>query len=218
MSTATALTASSAGAFVAAPVASTDEVLVAALRARDEHAYLELVHRYTPLMLRIARSVVGQRETAEDVVQDTWVAVLRSIDGFEGRSTFKTWLLRILVNTARTRRLREARTTSWSSQAGDSPIWDTVLTTRAGTDDTPLEHAIAGETWAGISAAFAALPERQRIVVLLRDVNGAGSEEVRAMLGLSAGNQRVLLHRGRARLRALLAPDRGTGPDMAVGA
>ncbi len=103
----------------------------------DENAYLELVRRHTPLMLRVARSILGNAKAADDVVQDTWVAVLRSIDGFEGRSTFKTWLMRILVNTAR-------------------------------------------------RTALAGLPDRQRVVVVLRDVEGSTSEEVRALLGPDA--------------------------------
>jgi DNA-directed RNA polymerase specialized sigma24 family protein len=106
---------------------SPDDVLVAALRRRDENAYLELVRRHTPLMVRVARSVLGSTEAAEDAVQDTWVAVLRSVDGFQGRSTFKTWLMRILVNTARSRKVREARTVCWSTSAGDTPVWDAVL-------------------------------------------------------------------------------------------
>jgi RNA polymerase sigma-70 factor (ECF subfamily) len=186
---------------------STDDVLVAALRRRDENAYLELVRRHTPLMLRVARSILGSAEAAEDVVQDTWVAVLRSVDGFEGRSTFKTWLMRILVNTARSRRVREARTVCWSTQPGDAPAWDAVLAGRSPEPAGPAEHAMAGETWTAIRTALANLPDRQRVVVVLRDVEGSTSEEVRAMLGLSVGNQRVLLHRGRARLRELLAAD-----------
>ena len=203
------------------PPASTpaDDALVAALRERDESAYLELVRRYTPLMLRVARTVVGQREAAEDVVQDTWMAVLRSVDGFQGRSTFKTWLMRILVNTARSRRLREARTVSWPCQAGDAPVWDAVVAGRGGAVDAPLDHALAEEAWSAIRVAFAALPERQRVVVLLRDVEGSTSDEVRELLGLSVGNQRVLLHRGRARMRELLgAPDGARGRCVAVGA
>ena len=109
------------------PVEASDDVLVAALRDRDETAYLELVRRHTPLMLRVARSMVGGREATEDVVQDTWVAVLRSVDRFEGRSSFRTWLMRILVNTARRRRMRDARTVCWSTSPGDAPVWDAVL-------------------------------------------------------------------------------------------
>jgi RNA polymerase sigma-70 factor (ECF subfamily) len=187
----------------ATPAERTDDSLVAALRQRDEDAYLELVRRYTPLMLRVARSVVGQREAAEDVVQDTWVAVLRSVDGFEGRSTFKTWLMRILVNTARSRRLRDTRQVCWPCVPGDTAGWDGALA--AESPDAPLESALAGEAWARIQAAFALLPERQRAVVVLRDVEGSTSDEVCGVLGVSLGNQRVLLHRGRARLRELLA-------------
>jgi RNA polymerase sigma-70 factor (ECF subfamily) len=189
------------------PAVPTDDVLVVALRRRDENAYLELVRRHTPLMVRVARSILGSAEAAEDVVQDTWVAVLRSVDGFEGRSTFKTWLMRILVNTARSRRLREARTVCWSTQPGDAAAWDAVLGERSPESVGPLENAIAGEAWEMIRSALIHLPERQRVVVVLRDVEGATSEEVRGMLGLSQGNQRVLLHRGRARLRELLDAD-----------
>ena len=189
------------------PAGSTDDALVAALRRRDENAYLELVRRHTPLMVRVARSVLGSTEAAEDVVQDTWVAVLRSVDGFQGRSTFKTWLMRILVNTARSRRLREARTVCWSTSAGDTPVWDAVLARRSPQPVGPLDQTMADESWAVIRAALARLPDRQRMVVVLRDVEGSTSEEVRAVLGLSAGNQRVLLHRGRARLRELLGAD-----------
>jgi RNA polymerase sigma-70 factor (ECF subfamily) len=188
-----------------APAEPTDDVLVAALRRRDENAYLELVRRHTPLMLRVARSVVGSTEAAEDVVQDTWLAVLRSVDRFEGRSTFKTWLMRILVNTARNRRMRESRTVCWSTLPGDAPAWDAVLAGRSAEPAGPLDHAIAGEVWEVIRAALACLPDRQRVVVVLRDVEGSSPEEVGAILGVSRGNQRVLLHRGRARLRELLA-------------
>ena len=158
-------------------------------------------------MLRVARSILGSAEAAEDVVQDTWVAVLRSVHGFEGRSTFKTWLMRILVNTARSRRTRDARTVCWSTQPADAPVWDAVLAGRSAEAAGPLDHALAVEAWEVIRTALADLPDRQRVVVVLRDVEGSTSEEVRAMLGLSVGNQRVLLHRGRARLRVLLGPD-----------
>lgn len=202
------VTASPERVRVAAPSAeSADDVLVAALQRRDETAYLELVRRHTPLMLRVARSILGSAQSAEDAVQDTWVAVLRSVDGFEGRSTFKTWLMRILVNTARSRRLREARTVCWSTQPGDAPVWDVALAQRSTDPAGPLDHALSVEKWGAIRAALAGLPDRQRVVVVLRDVEGSTSEEVRAVLGLSAGNQRVLLHRGRARLRQLLGAD-----------
>jgi RNA polymerase sigma-70 factor, ECF subfamily len=183
-----------------------DAALVEALRARDEDAYLELVRRHTPLMLRVARSYVGRRDVAEDVVQDTWVAVLRAIDGFEGRSTFKTWLMRILVNTARTRRLREGRAVCWSSGPEDAGLWDAAARAAGFAEPPgPERCALGGEVMAAVRAALDELPERQRIVVVLRDVEGWSSDEVRHALRLSIGNQRVLLHRGRARLRELLA-------------
>lgn len=182
-----------------------DAELVALLRDRDEDAYVALVRRHTPLMLRVARGYVTRREVAEDVVQDTWMAVLRSVDGFEARSSFKTWLMRILVNTALTRRHREARTVCWSSMPGDAAVWDVAI--GAGAEPAgPERTALSAEVWSAIRAALDQLPERQRTVVILRDVEGWTSDEVRAALDLSAGNQRVLLHRGRAHLRALLAP------------
>lgn len=196
------------------PVDPPDHVLVAALCDRDEGAYLALVRRHSPLMLRVARSHVGRREVAEDVVQDTWIAVLRHVDRFEGRSTFKTWLMRILVNTARTRRSAEARTVCWSSLPGDAPLWDQAA--GAGADAAgPERRALSGEAWSAVRDALTQLPVRQRTVVVLRDVQGWTSEEVRAELGLTAGNQRVLLHRGRIRLRVLLDPHAPGGTSRA---
>jgi RNA polymerase sigma-70 factor, ECF subfamily len=184
-----------------------DAALVEALRARDEDAYLELVRRHTPLMLRVARSYVGRRDVAEDVVQDTWVAVLRAIDGFEGRSTFKTWLMRILVNTARTRRLQEGRTVCWSAQPEDAGLWDAAARAAGFAEPAgPERCALGAEVWSALRGALDELPERQRTVVILRDVEGWSSDEVRDALRLSCGNQRVLLHRARTRLRELLAP------------
>ena len=109
---------------------------------------------------------------------------------------------------------REARTVCWSTQPADVPVWDVVLAGRSAEAAGPLDHAIAVEAWEVIRTALAGLPDRQRVVVVLRDVEGSTSEEVRALLGLSVGNQRVLLHRGRARLRVLLGP----GAVDAVGA
>jgi RNA polymerase sigma factor (sigma-70 family) len=106
-------------------------------------------------MLRVARSIVGSAEAAEDVVQDTWVAVLRSVDGFEGRSMLKTWLMRILMNTARSRRLRAARTVCWSTQPGDAAVWDGMLARRSPEPAGPLEHAISAEAWEMIRTSTA---------------------------------------------------------------
>jgi RNA polymerase sigma-70 factor, ECF subfamily len=183
-----------------------DAELLEALRRRDEDAYLLLVRRHTPLMMRVARRLLPQ-QAAEDAVQDTWVAVLRSLDRFEGRSLFRTWLMRILVNTARTRRLRDSRTVCWSSLPEDAPSWDAVTRGSAASEPPgPERRVLAGETWTLLHAALDRLPDRQRTVVVLRDVEGWTSDEVREALRLSAGNQRVLLHRGRARLRELLSP------------
>jgi RNA polymerase sigma-70 factor (ECF subfamily) len=183
-----------------------DAELVAGLRGRDEGAYLALVRRYTPLMLRVARGYLAP-EIAEDVVQDTWVAVLEHIDSFQGRSSFKTWLFRILVNMARTHRLRESRTVCWSSLPGEAPVWDAAADTRACTDPmSPERRALAGEVWSALGSALDTLPRRQRAVLVLRDVEGWTSGEVREVLLLSAGNQRVLLHRARSTLREALEP------------
>jgi RNA polymerase sigma-70 factor (ECF subfamily) len=191
-------------AVCSAPAESAGDVLVAALRRRDENTYLELVRRYTPLMVRVARLIVGSGEAAEDVVQDTWIAVLRSVDGFEGRFGVQDLAHAHPGEHGAEQAGRDARTVCWSTQPGDASVWDAALARRSTEPLGPLECAIAGEAWEVIRTALAGLPDRQRLVVVLRDVEGSTSEEVRALLGVSAGNQRVLLHRGRARLRELL--------------
>lgn len=185
-----------------------DAALVSALRARDEDAYLTLVHRYTPLMLRVARGHVDSRAAAEDVVQDTWVAVLRNIDGFEARSSFKTWLMRIVVNTARSRRVRDRRTVCAGALPEELGGWTETRRPeqRPPVAPDPERHALGSETWQTVESALRTLPARQRTVVELRDVAGWTADEVCHALGISAGNQRLLLHRGRVRLRELLAP------------
>ncbi len=148
-------------------------------------------------MLRVARSYVGP-DLAEDVVQEAWIAVLRGIDGFGHRALFKTWLMRILVTTACSRRARERRTARWTALPTDAPVADT----RPG----PEGSMLASELWRVVGAALESLPDRQRTVVVLRDVEGWTAEEVSAALLISPGNQRVLLHRGRVRMRELLTP------------
>jgi RNA polymerase sigma-70 factor (ECF subfamily) len=181
---------------------ASDAVLVDAVRRRDEAAFSALVSRHSALMVRAARGYLGRRESAEDVVQDTWIAVLRSIDLFEGRSSFKTWLMRILVNTARRRGMQESRTVCWSSACGDAERWDALLRDEAAT--TPEHRVLTGEVSSMLRVALDALPPRQRSVLVLRDVEGWTSDEVQDALGISPGNQRVLLYRARARLRARL--------------
>ena len=197
-----------------------DEVIVARLRARDESMFAALLDAWSPGMLRVARGYVADEHTAQDVVQETWLGVLRGIDAFAGRSALRTWTYRILVNRAITRGSRDARTIPLSS-LGPTPEdhGPTVDPARfRDADDpypshwrqqpdpwpTPETEALARETRRQLNLALAALPARQRIVVTLRDVQGYTSDEVCEILDISPANQRVLLHRGRAALRAAL--------------
>ncbi len=186
-----------------------------ALRAGDREAYDELVERYTPVLLRVASLFTPSRAVAEEVVQDTWVGVLRGIDAFQGRSSLKTWLFRILTNTAKTRGARERRTLPFSALAG-AEVDDAEPVVDADRFDPrdghwsqppgrwPEERLLAAETRDVIRAAIEALPPSQRAVISLRDVEGWSSEEVRDALGLTEVNQRVLLHRARSKVRAAL--------------
>jgi RNA polymerase sigma-70 factor, ECF subfamily len=188
------------------------------LRAGDESAFAELVARHEGGMRFVARTFVRTDALAEEVVQDTWLAVLRGLDGFEGRATLKTWIFHILVNRARTRAVREARTIPFSSLTGaegdEGPAVDPTLFDRDGRwarrpqtlDTDPEHHLLAAELRGSLVDAVAELPEAQRAVIALRDLAGLPSEEVCELLGVSAGNQRVLLHRARTRVRAALAP------------
>ena len=194
-----------------------------ALRTREEAAFERLVERYYSGMLRLAMTYVRSREEAEEVVQDTWLGVLAGIDRFEGRSSLKTWIFRILVNRARTRAKRESRTIALSSlptamlgpqAGGEGGSIDGLLRARGGGEAVfagsappgPEEGVLGKELAAAVEAALETLPQRQREVVTLRDVEGWTAAEVRELLGLSEGNQRVLLHRGRLRMREALLP------------
>jgi len=189
--------------------AETDEALLARLRSGDESAFLALVERYNGSLLRVARGFVPNEAVAEEVVQDTWIGVVRGVDRFEGRSSFKTWLFRILVNRARTTGVREHRHDTFDptdpavspDRFDASGAWAEPLTPwEDGVDDRVVAAA-----WApALRAALDELPARQRDVVVLRDVEGLSSEDVCTVLGISEGNQRVLLHRGRSRLRTAL--------------
>ncbi|HEX2299029.1 MAG TPA: sigma-70 family RNA polymerase sigma factor [Pseudonocardiaceae bacterium] len=186
--------------------------LVAALRRRDEATYRMLVRRYTPLMLRLARPHVPSQAIAEDVVQDTWVAVLQGIDTFQSRSRFSTWLMRILLNTARKRGVREHSPVRWDALVAGSPFAEHLSAEHRSAEPvsalqaSPEATALAAELRAALGKAIRVLPDRQRTVLVLRDVEGRTAEEVCALLGLSANNQRVLLHRARAAVRARLLP------------
>jgi RNA polymerase sigma-70 factor (ECF subfamily) len=199
-----------------------DLALVVALRDGDEAAFVELVRRYRPSMLQVARLYVRTQAVAEEVVQETWIGVLNGIGRFQGRSSFKTWLFRILTNTAQTRAARERRTVPFSSFAqaelamGEASVdpdrfiphgerWESYwAATPRPFDDGPEGRLMSAETVGVVRAAIDELPTAQRAVITMRDVVGFSSEEVCAQLDLSEGNQRVLLHRARAKVRRAL--------------
>ena len=190
-----------------------DAPLLDALRAGDERAFAALVDKYGPSLLRLAQLYVSSRAVAEEVVQETWLAVLTGIERFEGRSSLKTWLFRILTNKAKTRGQREGRTLPFSSLASDGDEDQTAVAVerfaRGGAWATPPrgvpeERLLAGETRARVEQAISALPPNQRAVITLRDVEGLSAEEACNVLGISETNQRVLLHRARAKVRTAL--------------
>jgi RNA polymerase sigma-70 factor, ECF subfamily len=201
-----------------APASAAERELVSRLRAHDASAFEEVVESYYGTMMRLARSYVSSRAVAEEVVQEAWLAVLQGLDRFEGRSSFKTWVLRILVNTAKTRGVREARTVPFAAfETDDEPVvepdrfrgaeaafpghWTGYPRDWRSLPEGSLESR---ETVGVVREAIETLPPQQRIVILLRDVEGWSAEEVCSALELSEGNQRVLLHRARSRVRAAL--------------
>jgi len=185
-----------------------ESALVAALRAGDERAFMELVEAYTPGMRRLALTFVRTPSLADDVVQEAWLGVLRGIDGFQGRSSLRTWIYRIVANIARTRAVREARTTPFSSfEHEEGPSVEPERFDRTGHWSAPPEPwraAVDSELRGLVERAIATLPEMQRRVITLRDVEGWSSEDVCNVLELSETNQRVLLHRARSKVRAAL--------------
>jgi RNA polymerase sigma-70 factor, ECF subfamily len=186
-----------------------DELLLRGLRSGDEQAFGTLVDRYYGSMLRVALSFVRSRAVAEEVVQDTWLAMLRGLGAFEGRSSLKTWLFSILVNRARSTGAREARSVP---VADAGPVVDASRFGPSGAWAEPPEHWIeeaesrvdAAKLRQLLRTAMDGLPDRQREVVVLRDVEGLTSTEVCEVLAISEANQRVLLHRGRGKLRQSL--------------
>jgi RNA polymerase sigma-70 factor (ECF subfamily) len=206
-------------------VERSEEELVSALRAGDEEAFREIVREWHPSLLRVAQIFVPTRAVAEEVVGDTWLRVLGALDRFEGRSSLKTWVFRILVNTAKTRAQREGRTIPFSALQDATRIPEAAVEPERFLPDDhprypghwaippselPEDRLLAIETRERISSAIDDLPANQRAVISLRDVEGWSSEEVRNALDISEVNQRVLLHRARARVRraleAYLAP------------
>jgi RNA polymerase sigma-70 factor, ECF subfamily len=197
-----------------------DADLVSQLRAGDETAIAQLVDEWSPTMLRVASSFVDGPQSAEDVVQDTWVGMLSGLARFEGRSSLRTWTFSILVNRARTHGAREARTLTWSSlDSGEGPSTEdrfagtgdkhplpwTSIHVPSRWDTVPENVALSREALQQLDQALSALPPRQRKVVTMRDVCGMTADEVCATLNISPQNQRVLLHRARAVLREALA-------------
>jgi RNA polymerase sigma-70 factor (ECF subfamily) len=193
--------------------------VVAALRRGDEAAFVALVDRHGASLMRLARTFIRDRAVAEEVVQETWLAVLGGIDRFEARSSLRTWIFQILSNRARTRAVREHRSAPFSALAaddddravdadrfrGDGDRW--VGHWAAAPSDwshLPEERVLGRETLARLRDAIAALPARQADVIALRDVEGWDSDEVCAALGITDGNQRILLHRARSKVRAAL--------------
>ncbi len=205
-------------------------LLVERLRAGDEAAFTMLVTMYYPAMLRVALMYVSSRAVAEDVIQETWLGVLQGIGRFEGRSSLKTWIFRILANTAKTRAQREGRSIPFSSlvdpnaegselsvdpdrffPADDPAAPNMWASPPRNWDGLPEEHLLSRETAERIGAAIQALPPAQRAVITLRDVEGRSAEDVCELLGVSDGNQRVLLHRARGKVRQALEDYLGEG-------
>lgn len=203
--------------------ASTEDLhLVAMLCAGDEDAFVSLIERYNTTMLRLAMIYISERAVAEEIVQETWMGVLQGIKRFEGRSSLKTWIFRILTNCARTRAQCEVRSVPFSSLSdpevsGDEPAVDPDRFLPAGSNDPgawaslpsnwgdiPENRLLSQETYACIEMAIGKLPPNQRTVITLHDIEGWGAEEIRNVLSISEANFRVLLHRARSRVRRAL--------------
>lgn len=190
-----------------------DADLVLKLQTGDEDAFRYLVERYHTSLLRLAQTMVPSRAVAEEVVQDTWLGLVRGIDRFEGRSSLRTWLFHVLVNRARSTGAHERRPTMGTagpsvdpSRFGDDGGWtDPPVPWTEEVDD----RLVAAQVAERLRPLIDELPDVQRQVVTLRDVEGLSGQEVCDVLGLSEGNQRVLLHRGRARLRGMLELEMG---------
>jgi RNA polymerase sigma-70 factor (ECF subfamily) len=196
-----------------------ETALITALRDGDQAAFAHLVDRHTPSMLRVARGYVPSREIAEEVVQETWIALLRGMDNFEGRSSLRTWLFAVMINIAKARGVRERRDADAAIAAYTGGTVDPARFREAGDPypghwkpdevpspfpETPEGSALGNELVEVARRELDKLPERQRIVVTLRDMLGFDSAEVCELLDISIANQRVLLHRGRAAVRQVL--------------
>ena len=202
-----------------AHVGAAEAELLEALRGGQESAFVALVQEYHGSILRVARVYVSNRATAEEVAQETWLAVLKGLDRFEGRSSLKTWIFRIVANIARTRATRDARSLPFSSLGDETgePAVDPERFAPAGErwaghwksyperwDTLPEERLVGDEMRSRVERAIEGLPPTQRQVITLRDVEGCSSEEVCSALEISETNQRVLLHRARSKVRQAL--------------
>jgi RNA polymerase sigma-70 factor, ECF subfamily len=200
-----------------------DAALFERLRNRDESAFLEIVQRHHGALVRMAQSFVNNRAVAEEVAQETWVAVLQGIDRFEGRSSLKTWIFQILINRSKTRGVREARCINFSgmSDVNSECRYSSVDPSRLLSSDdsqnpggwasqpqqwdmTPEQQLLSQECQSFIEEAIASLPELQKEVITLRDVQGWDNEEICGLLGITEANCRVVLHRARSRMRQAL--------------
>jgi RNA polymerase sigma-70 factor (ECF subfamily) len=195
-----------------------EQQLIERLKARDESAFVELVERYYGYLLPLADFYVSDKAVAEEVVQDAWLAVLKGIDRFEGRASFKTWISQIVMNLARTRGVRERRMVSFSEFTDDeNPAVDPSQFQIATADypdhwsvaprpwnASPESQLLTSETMAVLYDAVDLLPEAQRLVLTLRDINGYTPEEVCNILSITETNQRVLLHRARSKVRGIV--------------
>jgi RNA polymerase sigma-70 factor (ECF subfamily) len=193
--------------------------LIAALRDGDEAAFAQLIDQHAPAMLRVARGYVPSHEIAEEVVQETWIALLKGIDTFEGRSSLRTWLFAVMINIAKARGIKERRGADAEISAYTGGTVDPARFREAGDPypghwlpeeepspfpDTPEGSVLGNELVDVARRELDKLPDRQRIVVTLRDMLGFDSNEVCELLDISMANQRVLLHRGRAAVRQVL--------------
>jgi RNA polymerase sigma-70 factor, ECF subfamily len=195
-----------------------DEQVLEALRRGDERAFVQLVEQHHALMLRIARRYVRSAAVAEEVVQETWLGVLNGLDRFEARASLKTWIFRILTNRALSRAEREGRCIPFAALGGadepavdpdrfrpDGDQWPGGWKSFPGSwDELPEDKLLARETLSLVGDAIAALPERQHLVITMRDIEGWSAEEVCEAMAISEANQRVLLHRARSKVRAAL--------------
>lgn len=200
-------------------MAADDDLLVARLLAGDEAAFRSLVDRFHGRLIRLAGGFVASPAIAEEVVQETWVAVVTGLAKFQGKSSLDTWIIRILCNRARTRGVREKRSVPFSALGDEERAeagrfrgdghWSAPPATFGEGD--PERLVLRAEVMAAMAEALEALPPNQRLVVTLRDIEGLDADEVCNVLDVSETNQRVLLHRGRARLRAVLEQRFGRG-------